>query len=56
MSYREEKELLFVRVPMSSEEKKTLDHAVTQTGMKKHEWTRRTLLSAAKTELAKEAE
>ena len=56
MAYRDEKELLFVRVPMSSEEKKTLDSAVSQTGMKKHEWIRRTLLSAAKTELAREVQ
>ena len=56
MAFKDEKELLFVRVPMSSEEKKTLDHAVNQTGMKKHEWIRRTLLSAARNELAREAQ
>lgn len=53
--YREGEQTLFVRVPMSAEEKKQLDSAVSQTGMKKHEWIRRTLLSAARNELAKEA-
>lgn len=53
--YREGEQTLFVRVPMSAEEKKQLDSAVSQTGMKKHEWIRRTLLTAARNELAKEA-
>lgn len=55
MSYKEGEPTLFVRVPMSAEEKKQLDSAVSQTGMKKHEWIRRTLLTAARNELAKEA-
>ena len=56
MAYKDEKEVLFVRIPMSTEEKKTIDKAVNKTNSKKYEWFRRTLLSAAKTELAKEAE
>lgn len=48
MAYKDDdKDILFVRVPMSKEEIKTIDHAVVESGQKKYEWIRRSLLSAA---------
>lgn len=48
MAYKEDdKEILFVRVPMSRDEIETLDKAIIESGQKKYEWIRRSLISAA---------
>lgn len=48
MAYKEDdKEILFVRVPMSKDEIEALDKAIIESGQKKYEWIRRSLISAA---------
>lgn len=48
MAYKDEdKDILFVRVPMSKDEIEAVDKAVIESGQKKYEWIRRSLLSAA---------
>lgn len=48
MAYKDEdKDILFVRVPMSKDEIETIDKAVAESGQKKYEWVRRSLLSTA---------
>ena len=50
MAYKDEEEIMFVRVPMTAEEKQKIDKAVIKTGMKKYEWVRKALLLAASRE------
>lgn len=50
MAYKDEEDILFVRVPMKAEEKQKIDKAVIKTGMKKYEWVRKALLVAASKE------
>ena len=47
MAYKEEQNIVFVRVPMSEAEEKKIDQAVAESGLKKYEWVRRALLSKA---------
>lgn len=48
MAYKDEdKDILFVRVPMSKDEIETIDKAVAESGQKKYEWVRRSLLATA---------
>ena len=47
MAYKDEQNIVFVRVPMSEAEERKIDQAVAQSGLKKYEWVRRALLSKA---------
>ncbi len=47
MAFKNNPEILFVRVPMKKEEKNKIEEACARTGMKKYEWIRRTLLAEA---------
>lgn len=47
MAFKNNPEVLFVRVPMSTKEKNTIEEACAKTGMKKYEWIRRALLAEA---------
>ena len=54
MAYKEEQNIVFVRVPMSEAEEKRIDKAVAESGLKKYEWVRRALLSKAESTAASE--
>ena len=47
MAFKENTELLFVRVPMTAQDKQKIDRACAVAGMKKYEWVRRALLAEA---------